>query len=386
MTNFNTDVFASPAYQNVKTKQPGEGNRKFLMTVDYRKLKEETGIEKFSFEVGGEYCFDFLPFPVGKNHPRYKDLVRTFEGKGDPIDWEIQLPVHNIKTPNGNWKIVCSKKAFNRPCPICEEKSRLFHEGGGKWENNTNQSEIKALPSDTVRGLYLVRNTEDGKVYIMDYNYKMFGEGLRTKLERTESHKKTVILANPGANGHSLRFWVEASSLKDRNGNPVIGEIKQTEFESRDEAVPMDLLQKLPALDKYIVEYSYDDVVAMMDGTYFEESGDEEEDTYSPGPTNDVSGLSTNDDDEPEETTSFKIGTGKTPAFMPQQTTPVQSEPATRELTREERRAQRLAQRQKSATPECPAGGEFGADIDKFDACDDCELFDQCEKAFQEQQ
>jgi len=357
----NYDVFGTEEYTTA-AEAPAGGSKKYLKTLDYNRLKKDHGIEKFKFEVSPAdsdgYLFDFLPFPATKSHPRYQALLAAFKGE-DPADWKMNITLHRIKTPSGEQKYLCPQKNFGKPCPACEEKSRLFDEIG-TWDKNADkssekgrlQAQIKAL-NDTARDFFLIRNRADGNVYVMEYSTFFFGDNLKSKLSRSNRGAGQIILPKPGPKGTSLRFWVDPSTATDNKGNPIIGPIKQMEFETREEAIPADILESLPALDEYLVEYSYDDIAAVLDGTYF--LGGDEETTVT-----------------------------SEPAESPAEQAPVADAPTqgSDSLTREERRAKRQREKEAAAGPTCPAGGTFGTDIDSFDDCDDCALYEKCEATY----
>jgi hypothetical protein len=371
------EVFNTDEYNELVTQPKNSGGRG-LIGLDYARLKTDTGIEKFKFEVSEPnhegYLFDFLPFPATPKHPRYKKLAKMFDGK-PPMDYQLSMFMHMAHTGKGSYKFFCPDKNFGLPCPVCEEKRRLFDKGG-EWKSNPYQKEIKAL-NDTQRDFFLVYNREDETIYVVEYSSFLFGEHLRNKLARSHKGKSNIILPDPSVNGHSVRFWVEAGNIKDNKGNPVIGHINEIEFEERDSEVPRILLKDLPPLDEYLHQYSYDEIVSIMDGTFFLEDEEEDEDEDDePVPASPPRKHSVPQEDK-EEAAPRRRRTVEEDEDEPVATPPDLD-------SREARRAARKRGREQTQEtfPVCPAGGEFGTDIDTFEECDDCEFYEKCEKRY----
>ena len=385
MTNL-TNVFGSTEYKNAAG--PKTTRSKYLNLFDYPRLKSETtmfnngeGIEKFKFEADGEYFFDFLPFPITEGHPKYPTLRALFP-QGEPaLDWWMSIWFHKVKDANGmDQKYLCPSKTFGRPCPACEEKNRLFNNGG--YEQN--KEAIRKF-NDTQRDFFLVRNRADGKIYVMEYANFFFGQELKKKLERVNGSDGQVILPNPAANGHTLHFFVDAGTMKDKKGNPTPGRTSDLEFIPRAEPIEESIINNLPALDSYLIEYSYDDIVSFLDGTYFVSAGDDDDQSY---------GYTETPQDRPAP---VQVPTPPPVQQAPAVQQPNMQQPAVtvgtigavqqnfqqeQAISREERRRQRQAQReggtQAKVEPYCPAGGSFGFDNDTMEECDNCAIYNAC--------
>lgn len=383
----NYDAFGSDEFENAKS-APVSSNWK-IVTLDYERLKEETGIEKMRFDPSTEdsepYVFDFLPFPVTSKHPRYAKLKKAFNGD-DPLDWMLTLTFHRINTPVGEFKVLCPNKNFGDPCPFCEKKQGLLNEHDVRDKTSFHnlssnvKAEIKSL-NETDRDFFLVRNHADDKVYVMEYSNFYFGQHLKKKLSRSRRGDSNIILAHPGRNGYSLEFFIEPAEIKDNRGNPIIGPINEMEFVNRKEAIDPDILNNLPALDDYIVRYSYDELEAMLDGTFFAQSGEAKEDEDD---TDQYKGLANSvDEDEdvdPEPVPRKKVRKLEPLSEEPDEDEDDAPEPDPEEVRRERRR-RRLAKQ--TETPECPAGGTFGKDTDMYAECEECPVYDKCAEEYE---
>jgi len=374
----NYDALGSEEFQGAKA-APAV-NKRWLLTLDYPRLKAETGIEKIKLapSLGDDhpYVFSFLPFPVTSSHPKYRHLKGVFKDS-PPVDWKLNLTFHKVSTPTGNYKVLCNQKNYGEACPFCEKKQDLFnrHDGNYNAMSTETQNEVKSL-NDTERDFFFILNHADGKIYVMEYASYYFGETLNKKMSRSHRGESSIILAHPGPGGHDLEFYIEPSSLKDNRGNFLIGPIQEMEFVSRKEAIDPEILESVPALDKYIKKYTYEELESMLDGTYFiTNDGDEEEDTESAP--------------EPEVATQREPRRPQRP--VPEEKVP-EEEPSSRivlgkpleeEDSREARRRRREEKSMEKEEVACPAGGTFGKDIDGFNECDDCPIYDECEKEYE---
>lgn len=396
----NYDALNSDEFANAKAAPVTRSTR--ILTLDYAKLKAETGIEKIKLKVSGAddepYRFSFLPFLITKNHPRYDKLKGVFMGS-DPIDWRLNLVFHRISTPTGSYKVLCPTKNYGEPCPFCERKQELFaeHEGNFKAMDKATQEEVKSL-NDTERDFFLVLNHDDDKVYVMEYSTFFFGDRLTKKMARSHRGESNIILAHPGPNGHDLEFFIEPAQVKDNRGNPVIGPIEEMEFVRRKDAIDEELLKTLPPLDKYIKRYSYDEMEGMLDGTFFVSGRHNNEDKEDSEPAPAQSGVNFEEkkDDESSSRSRRRRSRGVDSDNASATTTEKDMDEEPRAVigrkpqesdhdddSREARRRRRQ-RRSKESTPECPAGGTFGKDIDNFDECEDCPIYDDCERKYEE--
>lgn len=344
------------------------GSNKYIDSFNVKKFAEKTGIPRLEIVPDKEYVVDILPFPITERHPQYKDMIRRNPGK-TPLDYTMSVLMHKVKGDSKfESKFVCPSKTFGKPCPFCEEKSRLFADGGF----HAHPEEIKAL-NETRRDYFLVLNHEDGKVYLFYYYYGWFLENLEKRATRMSSPTNKIIPAYPGPNGHSVKFFGEAGKLKNKKTNlPLPGEIKDIEFLPRKEGIRKEILENLPSMDEFLTVYDYDTIASFLDGTYFLNDEEYTEEDVAPQATQQATPQVAKQEQVPE------IPMDKEPEHIPSVGKPTE---ATRELTREERRAMRQA---KSETPTCPGGGEFGKDLDMFDECDNCPVATACEKAYAE--
>jgi len=339
------------------------GSKRFLDVFDVKKLAKDTGIERLSIEADKEYTIDILPFPITERHPYHREAIRRNPDK-DPMFYVLSLFLHKVKTEAGEQKFVCPKKTWGKTCPFCDEKSRLFDDGGF----NAHPEEIKAL-NDSRRDYFLVRNHEDDKVYLFYYPYSWFLENIEKKQQRSSGADKRIILPYPGPNGWSIKFFGEAGKLTNRKtGKKLPGEIKDIEFLPRKEAVPDKILESLPSIDGYIIEYDYSTIETFLDGTYWAGG----EDAYG------------EEDIAPKKESVPEIPMDKEAPHIPSVGKPVEDdEDAELErLIAERKRLREEKLKAKDDTPKCPVeGGTYGQDAYTFEECDDCELLKGCVKA-----
>lgn len=381
--SFNRNAFAKGNnYRGPKSGTSGGG--RFLSYFDWKKLETDAGITKLKIEADGEYYLDFLPWKISKSHPYYRELSAQFSPE-EPMDWMLDVSVHEVVTPNGKQRFLCPKKTFNKNCPFCDEYWRIYNsnrdEGMGTKEAYHKSKDVLVPLKTKERNLSFVYNRTDNKVYLFDYSDFYFGEKLRKKLERTNGTDAQVILPDPSELGHTLHFFIAEGNMTDKQGNALPGAAEDMEFIPRTEALPESLYNNLPALEEYLILHDEDTINSFLDGTYFVEVDEPEPDdvvaqqTAQPRPTigrepsenlrNAMGGRSRPTQDDPL-TPNLATG-GNTNA------TSVEDDPRdARRRAREERKS-----------PICPAGGKFGEDIDTLDACDGCGSYSACDAQFE---
>lgn len=330
---------------------------RFPKSFDIKKFSEDTGIQKLPLVVDEEYEISFLLFPVTENHPAFSSIQKLF-GNEKPYDWAMNITTHTVNTPNGySSKIVCPLNTYQKPCPLCQERNNRLN--NDTW--NGLSEECKPLKT-SVRNMFVVLNHKDNNVYLFDMSDFFFGQELERKLARSSKDDQHLILADPSADGVKVKFFIDPGTSKDGKGNPLPGKASNFEFIPRGFAIPQATLDEIPAIDTYITLYSEQAIIGMLDGSWFmvEEEAPAVE--------------------EPRQT----IGT-PTSKVIPQSTPAPQQSTESNEDAAAKRRAiiEARKKQQQPATPTCPQGGAFGSDNAMLDACESCEVFDECSQAYE---
>lgn len=199
-------------------------------------LKLLPGLKFFMPEVNKTYRLIFFAWKAGDHNPSGK--------KGTWVTNRF-IPVHRDVGPN-NDKFLCSAKAFQRPCPVCEEFQRL-RTAGKDWDT------IKNLRPQN-RELFLVHDLDGDKnnLQIWDESTFLFGDHLREKIAAKPSTRN--LFADPDKGK-----IIEVIGKKKKIGTGDCTEFSSIEFEDRD-PVSDELLAKADkfCLDLCPIEMDYE--------------------------------------------------------------------------------------------------------------------------------
>ncbi len=307
---------AGNSYDKMRSLMGKGGGGVNFRALDFTRLEEKH--EFYKPKLGGQRI-DILPFKVGRKHP-YVAKGQLSEG-----DAFYTLPVYIHKDIGVSRRtVICPKRNYGRPCPICEMADEMQKEA-------KTEAEKQAVPYARLRLFYNVvdRDDEAKGVQIFDTNNKDFEKPLKAAQDDAD--------AEAGKAGEALRFFADPENgltvkiigADDTfNGNKFV-KISSVSLVPRRGDVT-DYLDDVVQLDRLIDEPSYDELVALMNGV-------EEEEAESEAPT------------KPTPKVERAVETKAAPA---------------------------------DDTPTCPVkGGVFGKDDDKYDECEDCKLWRACVKA-----
>jgi len=287
----------------------------------------KAGNVKFWKQKEGVNKIDIIPYTVSsKSHP----LVHngTLE-KGD-LDYTLELWVHTFIGPQ-NATVVCPKRNYGQPCPICEQSK--------KYEEEGKEEESKALwaKKKMYYNVQDVLHPGDG-VQIFESNFKYFEKPLRSLAKDTDDGSPFIDFADP-KKGKTLKFTGEKEKF---NGKDFI-QFANMKFLDRDEPIT-PLLKDAVQFDKLIVKYTYEELEAILFGGATDDSEDEDDDDAPPPkPRNSAK------EDKAAESDLKDDGEEEAP--------------------------------KKPSKNRCPAGHEYGTDHDKFpDDCKNCPEWKSCFK------
>lgn len=306
-------------------------------TVTWFDLPE--GVDIWKPDKAKRVNIDIIPYEVkDKDHP---DKVEA-----GVLWYKYPFQVHHGVGLSSD-SIVCPISVHQR-CPICEERARLAKD----WDENEEQ--IRAIsPQKYVA--YNVLNPEDSdKVAIFAISRGKFAAPL--ELELDEGDDEILNFYDVTKEGKTLRVRFSKESYQ---GRPYLQATK-IDFEDRDEMDEDDILGKTVCLDTMFSVLPYEKIKSM----FLQEGGDEEEPDEESSPRKQKQEKDEEEDEDEKE--ESKEDEGK------------EEEPEPEEENSQPRQRRK---RKKSTEIECPAGGKFGKDIDKFKECDDCPHWDKCEEA-----
>ena len=218
--------------------------------------------------------------------------------------------------PDGKGRTICLKETFGERCPVCEFVATL------SWDNEADKA-VRTSMRAKERQLFNVYDVADGEkgVQVWDVSFHLFGKVLDAKLAIADPEDGVDDFCDLGMEkGKTIKIGFNEKSNKTYK----FYEAASIDFKNR----TVDHTKtEVVNLDKCIGHPTYDEVKAIMDG----------------GTSPDASG-----DDE---------GTTATPAAQK----PVDK-----------------AQDTPSGV-ECPGGGTYGKDVDKYPECAKCPQWNDCD-------
>lgn len=199
---------------------------------------------------GGKYRLDFLPYIVKRDN-KYADAGM--------LHYELTYMLHrNIGIEEKQY--VCLK-SFQKPCPICEEGSRLFKEG--------RKDESKACYA-SVRQLFNVIDLDNPKegVQIVDQSNFAFGAYIDKKVRANAKYESFYHLQG----GRTLEIDMEETVF---SGNSF-AKVSNIEMEPRED-YDDDMIEQVYCLDDMLTEVPYKELKKIFEGEPHEEEEEPEE-------------------------------------------------------------------------------------------------------------
>ena len=217
-----------------------------------------------------EYLLDIIPFWVSdEKFPDYQKLLKKY-GKDEMFDYKLHLWVHRRLGPNHDQDVVCPKKTYNLPCPVCEEHQKFWDME--KVVDDPNEIiAIKTGKTATKPSLrvfmVVIDKLDNNKMKILEYSNFWFFNNLITSSKRVKAEKQ-VIIPDFTDSGHSIRFFPDKSAFNKKDGTPAAGEIKSFEFIPRQqgEGYDISIMEKAYPLDKMIVVKNTDEIRNILNG------------------------------------------------------------------------------------------------------------------------
>ena len=300
------------------------------------------GDVKFFEPKEGKNQINIIPFEVRtKNHP----LVRTGEMEIGDLDYVMDVYIHRFIGPNGV-DVLCPKKTYNKPCPICDYMDELKTKG-------KKEEREKLYPQR--RFFYNVVDVKNpGKgIQVFEASYKFFEKKLigAARDEDNMTGGTPVEFAHPD-NGKVIQFRGESDKYTSPEGKSYeFLTYESFRFLDRDEPVTDDQLESAVSFDELLKVMSAEDIEKVMWG--------EDEETTAPAddekPAKDKPGKKAADDDEEPPAKKGKAAADDDDSPPPPKST--------------------------KADKACPHGHTFGKDNDEFKECDKCTIWSECVKA-----
>lgn len=256
-----------------------ENSFSYLMLPDHAK--------PFKVKKEGNYRVNIIPYIAGKNN---RD---TDPGE---LDYEFTFWIHRISDgDNNNKNIVCPKKTYGKPCPICEQVEKLSRNYA------ENEDEIKALKAKQ-RELFNFVDPRDEEQTIMVYDtsyFHGFGEMLDARLKSFDDEDEDDDFKNfadiPGGRTLKIRF------AEDTFNNSKFYAPTSIDFVERKEEPDDSIIDKAVCLDSCLKVLSYDEILRILAGTDDDNQENNKSKEEKPARKPIVKKPTSKDDDDDEE-------------------------------------------------------------------------------------
>ena len=367
---------------------------------DWFKLPE--GVGRWNPDKEGRFSIDVLPYEV--KSPHHPDDIEQ-----ECLWYKLPFMVHH-SVGASNDSVVCPR-SLNKPCPICEEKDRLY-----KDDSEGNEDVIKALKPQKFVAYNIKSLEEEGRVDVMCLSRGKFAKCLEGELKDPDNDEHLAFF-DVNKDGRTLRVRFAEASFE---GKKYI-EATKIDFRPREEMDEDKVLNSTVCLEEALILMDYEDLKTMFlqedeekgkKDKGFDELKDEDEDKdEKKKPSKDEDG---DDDEKPSKSKSKdededgdddekpskgkkcaacggtgKSSSGKTCAAC-EGTGKVEDKPSKSKSKDEDEdgdddekpsKSKSKDEKKGKDSPTCPVkGGKFGQ-VDQHDECDDCPHWTKCEEA-----
>ena len=351
-------------YQASYDNQGSFGNKAGVM--NWKKVDGE--VEFFSPKEGRNRI-NIIPYTIKtKNHP----LVKKGEFEIGEKDYVMDIFTHRGIGPS-EATVLCLKETYGKPCPICEQSALLRKQGKEKEAGDLKPSR---------RVFYNIQDMkEPDKLKVFETSHYLFEKELIDEA-RDDEEGGFVDFADP-IDGKEIKF--RASDVQ--KGNIKYKEFKSFQFIDRDDPIPDELLESAISFDEIMNVPTYEEVEKILFGQD-DDDGDEDEAPAKKSKYEDED--DDEDDDRPAKKSSKKYDDED--EDDDEEPEPKKFKPAKNrddeESEDEEDEPKKPAKKVEEDEPEppkkscgkCPFDHCFGKDDDKYDDCDNCDVWDKCVK------
>jgi len=302
-------------------------------------------VEFFKPKVGGNRISIVPYFIRTKNHP----LVAKGDAKIGEDDFVLDLWIHRYVGPN-NADIICPRKNYRKPCPICEQE-KIYRDQGNKEEADSCRASHRAYYN-------VVDESEDS-----DKSVKIFSESynnFQNELMNDAGEEGEIIDFPNAKHGKIIKFRAEEKKFK----NSTYFEYRSFKFYDRDK-LSEEVLRSAISLDECVVVHSYDEIRAIF---YGEDSSDEKDDEDLDDDNNPSSQSKHKKNDEEDEDLDDSSDSKEDESLKKKDDDDDDDDD---DGKKEEPTSKKKAMK-------CPSGFEFGKDCEQHDECDDCKVWADC--------
>jgi hypothetical protein len=288
---------------------------------------------KFFKPIEGTNRINIVPYRIKtKKHP----LVKSGDLKIGDIDYNMDLWIHrSIGVVSAD--VICPKKNFGKPCPICEQAEQ-YRSAGKQKEYEAFQAKRRVFYN-----VIDVKNPEKGMM-VLDTSHFLFEKELIEEARQGADDGQIVDFADI-SDGKTIKFRASEATYNKQK----FFEFKSFQFIDREDALDEDLIEQAVSFDELMKTPTYEEIEKIM---YGEEDEEEEEATLKKVKNK----KETEEEEEEEEATLKKVKNKK-------------------------ETEEGLSKKVKNTIGKCKHGHIFGNECDNFDDCNTCADWDACVKA-----
>jgi hypothetical protein len=344
-----------------ETKDQGLGGTGAFAWQD---LKDKDGDKvevKFFKPVEGKNRINIIPYRIKtKQHP----LVRAgSSGVGD-LDYVMDFWQHPA-IGSAQENIVCPKKTFGKPCPICDLRAEAKAKG-----NKEDQDALR--PKRRVVYNVIDVNKPERGLQVFDVSHYLFEKELIEEARASGEDGDIVDFADIEV-GKVVLFRGSMESIG--KGNDYL-EFKGFKFIDRDEPLDDSVIDSAVSFDEIMRVHSADEIDKILNGVEDEEAEDEREKKDKRKDDDErPARKAKDDDDEPPKKSKTRDEDDDDVAAKKG------AAAAARDDGKTTRKAQDDDEPEDKPKGKCSFGHKFGADCDDSDDCDKCKDWDACAKA-----
>jgi len=326
------------------------------------------GTKTWAPKSKGPFRLDVIPYQVSVgNHPEVK--------KGE-LWYQRTYYVHFGLGDDGKQSGICPK-TIGKPCPVCE----MYKELVSSDDEDDREAAKKIKPKE--RELYNVidLDDQDSGVQIFEYSFHLFGKGLSEEInEASEEEAGFAELEN----GKTLKVHFKKESI---GGGTPFWQLRRVDFVDRED-YEEDILDEVHDLDSLLKVPSYKELQSLLSGTDEEEEGEEqsseeEEEEEKPAKKGKKSSKKRKSEDEDEGEKPAKKGKKSSKKKKDEDEGDDEDEDKGKKKSSSKpgKAASKPGKKKKN---KCPGGGTFGEDTDELDECNNCDIWTECQEAYDE--
>ena len=327
--------------------------------VDWSKLPDKP---KFYKPQEGTNKINIIPFEL-KNKNLLSYLKINGSEVGDLV-YSLDVFVHKYVGTNKE-DIVCPKKNYGKPCPICDTVSELY--------NEKKETEAKALIAKrrTLFNVQAIVKGEAQALAVWETSQFSFTKELIEEANACLDGEDIINFADIES-GSIVKFRMNLEDF-GKNKMPVY---KAFSFIEREEELDDDLIDEAVSFDDLLVVLKPDEIEKILYGVEEEELDDEEEEApkSKKKKTEKVKGaeveqLDTEEEDDDDEEEEEELDDDEDEVEEDE------------EEEEEEKTTSKSKKKKDSGKNKCPSGHVFGEEVDEHKECKKCPIWDECDDA-----